>query len=91
MPAGVDFTGSICASLTTDCSDQRRIDMYNTLLAYNAILARVTAEYAAIPAGGTSATGAVKAADVDLKYIGRHLRFHFSQRRPVVLRLLPPG
>ncbi len=57
-----------CASLTTDCSEQRIIDMYNTLLGYNEILARVTAEYAAIPAGGSSATGAVKAADVALKY-----------------------
>jgi cysteine-rich repeat protein len=61
-------TGGVCASLTSDCSSQRRIDMYQTLVGYNAILEAVTAEYAAIPAGGTSATGAVKAADVHLRY-----------------------
>jgi cysteine-rich repeat protein len=61
-------SGGICASLTTDCSNQRRIDMYNTLLVYNEILERVTGEYAAIPVAGTSATGAVKAADVEIRY-----------------------
>jgi len=42
----------ICASLTVDCSNQRRIDAYNTALGYNEILERVTNEYAAIPVGG---------------------------------------
>jgi hypothetical protein len=51
----------ICASLTVDCSDQRRIDAYNTAVGYNEILERVTVEYAAIPVGGLSLTGAVKA------------------------------
>jgi hypothetical protein len=50
--------------------------MLATLRAYNDILDRVTAEYDAIPAGGTSATGAVKAADVELRYSAApfHLR-----------------
>lgn len=61
-------SGGICASLTSDCSNQRRIDMYNTVVGYNEVLQRVTAEYAAIPIGGTSATGAVKASDVAIRY-----------------------
>jgi cysteine-rich repeat protein len=61
-------SGGICASLTSDCSNQRRIDMYNTLLGYNEILERVTLEYAAIPVGGMSATGAVKASGVEILY-----------------------
>ena len=60
--------GGVCASLTSNCSSQRRIDMYNTLVAYNEILSRVSAEYEAIPAGGTSAGGAVKASDVHIRY-----------------------
>jgi hypothetical protein len=44
----------ICGSLTRDCSDQRIIDAYETAKAYRDILARVTAEYAQIPVGGTS-------------------------------------
>lgn len=61
-------SGGICASLTSDCSNQRRLDMYNTLVGYNEILERVTNEYAAIPAGGMSATGAVKEQDVVIRY-----------------------
>jgi cysteine-rich repeat protein len=61
-------SGGICASLTSDCSNQRRVDMYQTVVAYNDVLARVTTEYAAIPAGGVSATGAVKAADVHIRF-----------------------
>ncbi len=62
------FGGGICASLTTNCSNQRRIDMYNTVVGYNEVLERVTDEYVAIPTGGSSATGAVKAADVGIRY-----------------------
>ncbi|MFM8410417.1 MAG: SGNH/GDSL hydrolase family protein [Alphaproteobacteria bacterium] len=65
---GVFGTNGVCLSLTDDCSDQRRIDMYNTLVGYNEVLERVSAEYAAIPAGGTSAGGATKASDVVLRY-----------------------
>src|SRR5206468_12037501 len=75
---GVFGAGGICASLTRDCSDQRRIDMYNTLVGYNAILERVTAEYASIPPGGTSATGAVKAADVAIKFSNGTFNFQFA-------------
>jgi len=65
---GVFGTNGVCLSLTDDCSDQRRVDMYNTLAGYNEVLSRVSAEYAAIPVGGTSATGATKASDVVLRF-----------------------
>src|SRR2546429_295018 len=71
-------TFNICESLTTDCSDQRRIDMYNTLVGYNEVLEGVTAEYAAISTGGLSATGAVKAPDVQLKFGIGSFNYQFS-------------
>jgi len=58
----------ICRSLTDDCSDQRIIDMYDTLVGYNQILDEVTAEYAALPVGGTSSGGAVKAPGVAMRF-----------------------
>lgn len=58
----------ICRSLTDDCSDQRRIDMYETLLVYNQILMDVSDEYALIPTGGISGGGAVKASDVHIRF-----------------------
>jgi len=61
-------SGGICASLTHDCSPERRVDMYQTLVGYNQILESVTAEYAAIPNGGLSAGGAVKAPDVQIRF-----------------------
>jgi cysteine-rich repeat protein len=69
---------NICASLTTDCSNQRRIDMYDTLVGYNEILERVTNEYAALPSGGISATGAVKAPDVQIRFGGGSFNYKFS-------------
>jgi hypothetical protein len=42
--------------------------MYNTIVAYNGVLRRVTAEYAAIPEGSRSSTGAVKASDVLIRF-----------------------
>ena len=68
----------VCRSLTQDCSNTRRIDMYNTIVGYNAILSAVTAEYAAIPAGGTSATGAVKATDVGIRYVEAPFHYKFA-------------
>jgi cysteine-rich repeat protein len=68
----------ICASLTTDCSNQRRIDAYNTALGYNEILERVTNEYIAIPNGGMSATGAVRAPDVYIRYSEGAFNFKFG-------------
>ncbi|MEB2286071.1 MAG: hypothetical protein B6D46_03750 [Polyangiaceae bacterium UTPRO1] len=70
--------GGVCHSLTADCSSARRIDMYETTVAYNAILQAVTAEYAALPAGEASATGAVKAADVGLRYVEAPFHYKFS-------------
>ena len=68
----------VCRSLTADCSNARRIDMYNTTVAYNEILKRVAAEYAAIPAGGVSATGAVKATDVGIRYVEAPFNYKFA-------------
>jgi len=70
--------GGICASLTKDCSSQRRIDMYNTLLGYNEVLERVANEYAAIPVGGQSATGAVRASDVAIGYFEGSFYYKFA-------------
>ncbi len=72
------FGSGVCRSMTDDCSNTRRIDMYNTVVGYNEILARVTAEYAAIPAGGASATGAVKAADVGVRYVEAPFYYKFA-------------
>ena len=69
----------LCRSLTEDCSNQRRIDMYETLRRYNEILERVTGEYAAIPTGGRSATGAVKAADVALRFSIAPFQYRFRR------------
>ena len=57
--------GGICSSLTADCSNQRRIDMYNTLVGYNEILERVTNEYAALSPGGCNPP---KASDVQIRF-----------------------
>jgi hypothetical protein len=68
----------ICQSLTDDCSNQRRIDAYNTAVGYNEILSRVTAEYAVIPVGGLSLTGAVKAPDVHIRYADGAFYYKFG-------------
>ncbi len=68
---------SICPSLTKDCSATRIVDTYTTMKAYRDILKSVTAEYAAIPDGGTSRIvfiggesvgGAAKAAGANFLY-----------------------
>lgn len=69
----------LCQSLTEDCSNQRRIDMYETLRGYNEILERVTEEYARIPTAGRSATGAVKAPDVALRYSVAPFQYRFRR------------
>ena len=46
---------NICGSLTRGCSNAQVIDAYTTMKGYREILMRVTAEYAAIPIGGTFA------------------------------------
>jgi cysteine-rich repeat protein len=68
----------ICQSLTDDCSNQRRVDAYETAVGYNEILERVTNEYIAIPTGGVSATGAVKATDVAIRYAAGAFAYKFS-------------
>ncbi len=68
---------NICGSLTRDCSNTRIVDNYTTMKAFRDILKRVTADYAAIPDGGTSPVitiggemvgGATKAAGTDFIY-----------------------
>jgi len=68
----------VCRSLTADCSNTRRIDMYNTIVAYNEILQRVSAEYAAIPAGGLSANGVMKSTDVGIRYVEAPFHYKFA-------------
>jgi lysophospholipase L1-like esterase len=67
----------ICGSLTSDCSEQRIVDAYETAKAYRDILANVTAEYARIPEGepsrvvmigGQAVGGATKAVGVLLDF-----------------------
>ena len=44
----------LCGSITKDCSDEQRLqDGYETAKAYRDIMARVSAEYAALPEGET--------------------------------------
>lgn len=68
---------SICSPLTKDCSTTRVADTYTSMKGYHDILKSVTAEYAAIPVGGTSPVvmiagqivgGGVKAAGTDFVY-----------------------
>ncbi|MBK8149348.1 MAG: hypothetical protein IPK58_14385 [Acidobacteria bacterium] len=47
-------SANICGSLTRGCSDAQVLDAYNTMKGYREILKRVTADYSAIPDGGTS-------------------------------------
>jgi len=47
----------ICGSLTKDCSDERIASAYQISKSYRDILAAVTAQYAALPEGGTKAAG----------------------------------
>lgn len=77
----------ICGSLTADCSDQRVADAYTMSKRYRDILQRVTAEYAAIPVGGTSAQvwiggqwvgGAVKESGVSFVYSDATWRYEFE-------------
>jgi hypothetical protein len=77
----------ICGSLTVNCSPERLIDAYLTAVAYRDLTERVAAEYAAVPAGGTSPIvtiagqtvgGAVKAAGVAVVYSDAAWRFRFG-------------
>jgi hypothetical protein len=76
----------ICGSLTLDCSPQRLVDTYLTARAYRDVTERVTAEYAAVPPGGTSPVvtvggqtvgGAVKAAGVVVVFSDAAWRVRF--------------
>ena len=78
---------SICASLTRDCTDTRIIDAFTAMKAFRDILKRVSAEYAAIPDGGTSPVitiggemvgGATRAAGTSLIYSDAAWNYKFN-------------
>ena len=78
---------NICGPLTSDCSNTRIIDTYNTMRAYREILKRVTAEYSLIPDGGVSPTvmiggqmvgGGVKAAGTHFMYSDAPWAYKFN-------------
>jgi len=78
----------ICGSLTLNCSPQRVTDAYRTSAAYRDVTESVSAEYAAVPAGGTSPIvtiagqtvgGAVKAGGVAVVYSDAAWRVRFSE------------
>lgn len=85
---GVFGSGNgICGSLTSDCSNTRIADSYRDLKGIRDILKRVTAEYAAVPDGGTSQIitiggqtvgGATKAAGTNFVYSDAPWFYRFS-------------
>lgn len=68
LGAGIPDERGICGSLTADCSPTRIADAYRITKAYRDVIARVAAEYAAVPEGGTTAGGAHKAAGVAIVF-----------------------
>ena len=80
----------ICGSITDDCSDERLKDGYETARAYRDIMARVSAEYAALPEGETSKEievggepvgGAVKAAGASLSFSNASWVYKFTSEQ----------
>lgn len=81
---------NICGSLTRDCSDTRVTDNYNTMKVFRDILKNVSAEYAAIPEGGTSPVvivggemvgGGIKAAGTHFVYSDAPWFYRFSSNQ----------
>ena len=86
---GVRPTG-ICGSITKDCSDERLQDAYETAKAYRDIMAHVSAEYAALPAGesspvatvgGETVGGAVKATGTSLSFSNASWVYKFTSEQ----------
>ncbi len=84
LPAG------ICGSITIDCSDERLKDGYETARAYRDIMARVSAEYAAVAEGETSPVatvggetvgGAVKATGATLSFSNASWVYKFTSEQ----------
>ena len=81
----------ICGSITIDCSDERRLqDGYETARAYRDIMARVSAEYAALAVGETSEEmevggetvgGAAKAAGNSLSFSNASWVYKFTSEQ----------
>ena len=81
------FPHGICGSLTVDCSEERIRDAYELAQTYRDILARVTAEYAELTSGDSSAViiiggesvgGALKAAGATLTFSEASWVYKFS-------------
>ena len=81
----------LCGSITKDCSDEQRLqDGYETAKAYRDIMARVSAEYAALPEGETSPEmevggepvgGKVKAAGTSLSFSNASWVYKFKSEQ----------
>ena len=85
------FDTGLCGSITKDCSDEQRLqDGYETAKAYRDIMARVSAEYAALAEGETSKEievgdetvgGAVKAAGASLSFSNASWVYKFKSEQ----------
>ena len=81
----------LCGSITKDCSDERRLrDGYETAKAYRDIMARVSAEYAALAegdpspekiVGGGTVGGKVKAAGTSLSFSNASWVYKFTSEQ----------
>ena len=71
----------ICGSITDDCSDERLKDGYETARAYRDIMARVSAEYAALPEKPTSKEEKVKAAGTSLSFSNASWVYKFTSEQ----------
>jgi len=85
---GLPDEKGICGSLTADCSDARVASAYEMTRAYREVIARVAAQYAAVPSGGSSPVvvvggqtvgGAVKASGVEVVFSDASWRARFDE------------
>lgn len=81
---------NICGSLTRGCSNAQVVDAFNTMKGFREILMRVTAEYSAIPVGGTSPVimiggqmvgGATRAAGTSFVYSDAAWNYKFNSEQ----------
>ncbi|MGE0820581.1 MAG: SGNH/GDSL hydrolase family protein [Candidatus Binatia bacterium] len=73
------FDHGICGSLTSSCSDRRILDAYEMAKAYHDILAKVTAEYAALVEGEQSHVVTIGGQRVGGVMKARGVRLDFSE------------
>jgi hypothetical protein len=79
IAANVPDERGICGSLTADCSDERVAAAYQMTKAYRDVLARVAAEYAAVPENSKTAGGATKAPGVEIVFSDAAWRTRFDE------------